>query len=67
MDETMKSGNLDEGFKQLMNASELKQKMQDAIAGNKIGVHEFTRADGKKYKLTFECKNGKMLGVIQPQ
>jgi len=65
-DESQRAGNLDEGMKALVNSEELKAKMQDAIAKNHIGTHNFTRNDGKEYRLTFECKNGKMLGVIQP-
>ena len=61
-----KSGDLNRGMEEVLNADELKQKMRDAVSGNKIGVHNFTRKDGREYKLTFECKNGKMLGAIQP-
>jgi DNA-binding response OmpR family regulator len=66
MDENMASGKLDDGLKSLIDPSEIKAKISEAIAGNKIGTHDFTRKDGKSYRLTFECKNGKMLGVIQP-
>ncbi len=66
LDENMKDGNLDEGLEAMINPEELKAKIKEAIAGDKVGSHVFTRKDGKEYKLTFECKKGKMLGVIQP-
>ena len=66
MDESMKDSKLDEGFQAIINSDELKGKMQEAIAGGKVGSHNFKRKDGKEYRLTFECRNGKMLGVIQP-
>ncbi len=65
MEEAMKSGKLDDGLNELLNPEELKEKIKSAIAGNKLGEHIFKRKDGKEYKLTFECKAGKMLGVIQ--
>lgn len=65
MDELMKNGKLDDGLDAMINPEELKEKIQEAVAGNKIGEHIFKRKDNKEYRLTFECKNGKMLGVIQ--
>ena len=61
----MKNGKLDDGMEALLNPEELKEKIKSAVAENKIGEHTFKRKDGKEYRLTFECKNGKMLGVIQ--
>ena len=66
LDESMKDAKLDEGFQAVINSDELKAKMKEAITGGKVGTHNFKRTDGKEYRLTFECKNGKMLGVIQP-
>ena len=66
LDETMKSGKLDEDLDALINPEDLKIKIKEAVEGNKMGVYNFKRKDGKDYKLTFECKNGKMQGVIQP-
>ena len=66
MDESMKDAKLDEGFQAIINSDELKAKMQEAITVGKVGTHNFKRKDGREYRLTFECKNGKMLGVIQP-
>ena len=65
MDDFMQNGKLDDGLDAMINPEELKEKIKNAVAGNKIGEHTFKRKDGKEYKLTFECKNGKMLGVIQ--
>ena len=65
MDDFMKTGKLDEGLDAMLNPEELKEKIKDAVAGNKTGEHTFKRKDGKEYRLTFECKSGKMLGVIQ--
>ena len=66
LSDDMKSGKLDEGLDSMINPEELKLKIKDAVAENRVGVHHFKRKDGKEYRLTFECKNGKMQGVIQP-
>ena len=66
MDDSMKDASMEQGMEANMNSDELKVKIQEAIAGDKVGTHNFKRKDGKEYCLTFECKNGKMQGVIQP-
>ena len=66
MNQSMKDLSLDEGLDAMINPAELKLKIQEAIAGHKVGTHNFTRKDGKEYRLTFECKNGKMQGIVQP-
>ena len=66
MDPSMKEASMDSGLEAMINPAELKVKIQEAIAGNKVGTHNFKRKDGKEYRLTFECKAGKMQGVIQP-
>lgn len=65
LDDLLKSENLEDGLNSLINPDELKEKIKSAVETNKIGEHIFKRKDGKEYRLTFECKNGKMLGVIQ--
>jgi DNA-binding response OmpR family regulator len=66
MSDDMRSGGLDEGLEAMINPEELKAKIKEAVESNKVGVHNFTRKDGKEYRLTFECTGGKMQGVIQP-
>jgi DNA-binding response OmpR family regulator len=66
MEENMRAGKLEDGLQAMINPEELKVKIKEAVATNKVGSHNFTRTDGREYRLTFECKNGKMLGVVQP-
>ena len=56
---------LDEGLRAIMTSEDLKEKIKLAVASNQIGTHDFKRNDGRNYRLTFECKNGKMSGVVQ--
>lgn len=63
----MKSGTLDEGLGFINGGEELKAKIKTAIETNKTGEHVFKRKDtGKEFKLLFEGKNGKFVGVVQP-
>ena len=66
LDELAKTGKLDDCLESITNPEELKLKIKEAVAADKTGEYLFKRKDGKEYRLIFECKNGKMQGVVQP-